>query len=152
MELNHLTNVMAYSLALGSENRSCLLYRPSDRLGEGGNNILEQRSIRGTESRIQLARLDDLVSMWGVALPNYIKIDVEGAETDVLEGMPNILASEELRTLVCEVRASHGTADGHEATDEAVRQKLAPYGFVEESRRDSGNGLNDDVLYVKSDS
>ena len=149
VELNHLDNVLAFSLALGSENRTCLLYRPTDRLGEGGNSLLMPRVPKGTASRIQLARLDDLVSLWGFALPNFAKIDVEGGELEVLAGMPRILANEELHTLVCEVRSAHGGPNGQQPNDEAVAQVLAPHGFVEIARRDSGDGLNNDVLYVK---
>ena len=59
---NDLDNVLAFSLALGLENRASLLHRPTDRLGEGGNSLLMPSGPEVKSSRIQLAHLDNLVS------------------------------------------------------------------------------------------
>lgn len=44
---------------------------------------------RGDHTQVPLARLDDLVSGWGQI--DFVKIDVEGAEVHVLEGMHDTL-------------------------------------------------------------
>jgi FkbM family methyltransferase len=50
--------------------------------------------------------VDDLVAAGDVALPDVVKIDVEGAEVEVLRGMATTIASS-LPTIICEL---HGTA------------------------------------------
>jgi FkbM family methyltransferase len=48
-------------------------------------------------------RLDDLVSQFALAWPNHIKLDVDGAELDVLRGAPSILERPSVRSLLVEV-------------------------------------------------
>lgn len=62
-------------------------------------------------------RGDTVLARCALSAPTVLKIDVEGAEVDVLEGMG--LAMAECRLVYCE---THGNAD-------AVRDALVPYGF-----------------------
>lgn len=48
-------------------------------------------------------RLDDLVTMLSLPLPNHIKLDVDGGEMEVLEGATRTLDSPTLRTMLVEV-------------------------------------------------
>jgi FkbM family methyltransferase len=55
---------------------------------------------------IEVVAIDDLVASGRIRPPNLVKIDVEGAEIDVLEGMRKTI-SEHQPAIVCEL---HGTA------------------------------------------
>ncbi len=55
-------------------------------------------------------RLDDLVATFGLRPPNHVKLDVDGAESDVLEGARDLLTSETLRSLMVEVDGPAETA------------------------------------------
>jgi FkbM family methyltransferase len=55
-------------------------------------------------------RLDDLVSGLGVPAPTLLKIDVDGAEADVLAGADAALARPELRTVLVEIERAGGDA------------------------------------------
>ena len=147
---NGLNNVLAFNIGLGAANASSLLYRPTDRLGEGGHSLYKPRRHRGGTSRILLARLDGLISFWSLPPPNYMKIDVEGAEVEVLRGMPDTLASDDLQALVCEVRIPGAMPEYYEPTDEAVTRLLTEHGFVETARCATGGAGNQDVLFLKA--
>lgn len=47
--------------------------------------------------------LDDLVSQFGFEMPNHIKIDVDGGEPEIVDGMRHILSSSELKSVMIEV-------------------------------------------------
>ena len=81
----------------------------------------------------------------------FVKIDVEGAEIQVLEGMRRTLASEELRTIICEVMSPGEKIEPHLVTDEAACQLLAEYGFMVAVREAAGSGGYSDILFVKAE-
>ena len=70
-------------------------------------------------------RLDDLVQVLGLPGPTHIKLDVDGNELDVLDGAPRILASAELRSLLCEL--DHDVA-------ERIETYLGKQGFALKER------------------
>ncbi|MDB2265482.1 FkbM family methyltransferase [Halorubrum ezzemoulense] len=58
---------------------------------------------------IQTARLDTLVESGGIPTPDVVKIDVEGAESAVLEGATAVL--NEVRAVYCEVHPNKMSGD-----------------------------------------
>ena len=150
---NHLNNVIAFGVALGSTNQISSFYRHTNRTGEGGHSLIKRDSQMGGMNRIPQTRLDDLVALWGLPIPQYVKIDVEGTELDVIDGMRDTLSNDKLHTIVCEVTFARTGVPPEEVTADAVSEKLATYGFVEISRRNSGGqGPHEDIIFVKSNS
>lgn len=105
--LNELQNVRIEQLALGDENGSARLHLHGDQAG-GGQHSLVDTSDEGVE--IDLVRGETFVREGGPK-PNVLKIDVEGAELDVLDGMASLLAAEGCRTLFIEVHHGHGVSN-----------------------------------------
>ncbi len=60
----------------------------------------------GAESPCEVVPGDSLVHDDGIAPPDVLKIDVEGAELDVLDGLAETLSSGNCRTIYCEVHLS----------------------------------------------
>lgn len=80
--------------------------------------------------------LDAMVRAGVVAPPHHIKIDVDGLELEVLEGMEDVLASNSLRTVLCEASRPPGRL-------RKLIERFEEKGFrcVREPRRLPGNCL-----------
>ncbi|MGH9423115.1 MAG: FkbM family methyltransferase, partial [Thermoanaerobaculia bacterium] len=60
---------------------------------ERGANASQGRLAAGGNVSIKTASLDDLLSDKIVRVPTFIKMDIEGAETDALRGAATLLGS-----------------------------------------------------------
>jgi len=70
---------------------------------------------------------DDLVSEEKVCHPSVLKIDVEGAEYEVIQGMKSTLSSSECRLVYCELHDIEGR--GFEGSKQKVKDTLEELGF-----------------------
>lgn len=75
----------------------------SHRLVEASGDEDDSRSP--LRQRVLAYRLDDLVETFALPRPNHIKLDVDGAESDVLAGAEETLAAPALRSVMVEVHA-----------------------------------------------
>jgi hypothetical protein len=76
-------------------------------------------------------RMDDLIAEFQIPLPNHIKIDVDGIEFAILEGMKQTLLREPVRTLMVEINED-------ESSGKDIIEFLEALGF----RLQSNHGLN----------
>lgn len=88
-------------------------------LMDGGKDV-EYESVE-----VPSKKLDTLIREQALPNPTVIKIDVEGAEFDVLNGMSEAIDS--VRLLYCEIH--HDEIEGFGATGERVKQFLYSKGF-----------------------
>lgn len=93
LSLNVCANVGVSESALSNEKGETTLYLNED---AGMHSLVKGKHI-GTES-INMEKGDDAVGV----IPDMIKIDVEGAERRVLEGMPGILGTAKPLTIIFE--------------------------------------------------
>jgi FkbM family methyltransferase len=91
-----------------------------DEVKEYGKNSTEQIAVRTT-------RGDKLVSEGQIPKPTVVKVDVEGAEFDVLTGLKDSLLSEDCRLIYCEVHRDHLPKFG--ATEAELHELLEDCGF-----------------------
>lgn len=90
-------------------------------------------------------RLDDLVPALGLALPTHVKLDVDGAETQVLQGATSVLSHPGLRTLMVEM----GDSDSQQAKQ--IVNLLAARGFGMAKRHDRAEKQFSYALFVRGD-
>src|SRR5918998_4237267 len=118
LRLNKLTNVCALNLAVYSKKARLKLYLPDEDLGYTGHhslmtNYLATKNRKQKEGRyieVQADTLDNLLRSKGITTVNWIKIDVEGAEYEVLKGAVETLAESKDISILVEV---HGKETYH---------------------------------------
>ena len=107
-----------YQLALSSVRGSATFYRFSAHFG--GNSLWHQGGSTTefgdevSEVQIQTVPFDDFAEQAGIAgrRIDVIKIDTEGSEAHVLQGMRKTLAANPDITLICEFNAQHIRTSG----------------------------------------
>src|SRR5436309_15825566 len=95
VKLNQFTNVLSLNCAVSSEEEQLKLFLPSQDSGlTKYNTIMTDRASTEKDKFIQVNAntLDNLLQQNGIDEVNWIKIDVEGAEYEVLKGATNILS------------------------------------------------------------
>ena len=111
LKLNKLTNVSALNSAVYSKKANLKLYLPDEDLGytmhhsvmtnylsTKYNNEIERKYIE-----VEADTLDNLLKISGITAVNWIKIDVEGAEYEVLKGAREILSTNKPISILVEV-------------------------------------------------
>jgi FkbM family methyltransferase len=90
---------------------------------------------------------DSLVEDGCVPHPTVVKLDVEGAEPFVLDGMEQTLRQRQCRSLYCEIHLpkDHGTrpaVQDYGETPEEVRERIHSFGFNVEYERERKSELH----------
>jgi FkbM family methyltransferase len=104
IKLNFCSNVTIETWALGAERSQADLYLPAG--GEDGCNSLRPPNIAGTASTlgVQVTRLDDWLADHKLERVDFIKLDVEGGERDVLRGAEKLLERQPRPVIFAEVQ------------------------------------------------
>jgi FkbM family methyltransferase len=84
VQLNHCQNVRILPVAVGAESGAGFFE-------EGGDSSTGHLSSGAVGLSIPVVALDDLIARHEIPYPDYLKIDVEGAELQVLFGAVSIL-------------------------------------------------------------
>jgi FkbM family methyltransferase len=121
-------NVSLHRCALAEEGGNAELEIALEKVGSAGHSLV---GTPGGENhrRIEVAkrRGDELIAAEGLPRPTVLKIDVEGAEYDVLDGLEETLSHRTCRLVYCEVHPEQLRMAGRSVDD--VREKLEGYGF-----------------------
>ncbi len=91
VKLNRFNNVEVWQMGVGKKrDKTTLVFHPSGP-GSGSaqedikSQVLKRKGAKAI--RVEIDSLDNLITTNNLPKPNFIKIDVEGLETDVLLGM-----------------------------------------------------------------
>lgn len=120
-----------YQYALSDQTRGGKLSVVNENVGTGQNRISNNK-ITADEIEIEEKRGDNLIRK-GIPTPTVLKIDVEGAEMQVIEGLGDILSS--ARLIYCEVHND----ESHDNRLDEIRKTLSEYGFEVELILDRGD-------------
>ncbi len=94
-----LETVTLRNFALGKEAGTLRFQQGDDDIGATSRIVPD--NVEGVD--IEVCSGAGLIKEFAFAIPNVIKIDVEGFELEVLEGMANYLNSREIRTIGVEI-------------------------------------------------
>jgi FkbM family methyltransferase len=98
----------------------------------------KQQPYQGRQAALIIS-MDRLVEEYGVACPNYIKIDVPGLSEDIIAGGERTLARTDVREIHIELTTSKG--------GRRIADMLTRHGFVQSSRDEHGG--SGDVTFVR---
>ena len=122
IKLNDLSNVITIQIALGNEIAESAIY--------SSGTTADFSLISGFEKKggqkIRVVPGDILVRDKNLPLPNIVKIDVEGYEFYVIQGLQMTLSSETCQMVCCEI---HPTMLPSGITADNVIDLLRSYGF-----------------------
>ncbi len=123
IKLNGLANVTTINAVATSEKGKVKLFLPGQDSGLTVYNTIMINRAKPTENflEVEANTLDNILSEYSMHRVNYLKIDVEGAELEVLKGAVNTLSSNKDITLVVEV---HGTEIYQAIVDYLEARKL----------------------------
>lgn len=120
--------ICSYPLCIGNQNAPSLIFLRERLTGSAlhseGDNIDQDGRVftSSYQQGTYCTTLDSFVSLGG-SFPNHIKIDVDGNEHKVFEGMKNVLADPRLRTLCVELVPGGKTSPGE------IQQVMTSHGF-----------------------
>jgi len=88
IEMNGLTNVTALRMAVGSSEGEIVLHADTNRLFSSIYAEVNGRATtHGTEQRVPVITLDRLMTEHGITGCQYLKLDCEGAEHNIMAAM-----------------------------------------------------------------
>lgn len=118
INLNRLDNAIALNIGLSSERTQ--LYFTTDK--DTMNSVAGEHDKN--KIKVDVETLDNICKIYGY--PKAIKIDVEGYETNVLNGANEVLMNENLEVLIIELNGSGGKF-GY--SDDTIHTRLLKNGF-----------------------
>lgn len=101
VRLNKLEKVAIHECALANETGRATFHVEPE-LGAGAHSLVEGHGRATQKITIETVRGDEFIAQHGVT-PDLMKIDVEGAEMDVLRGFSETLAAKRIRDVFVEV-------------------------------------------------
>ena len=107
--------------------------------GKSFSFLGKDQSYKGRQAALVLS-IDQLVEDYGMACPNYIKIDVPGISEDIIAGGERTLQRKDVREVHIELTTSKG--------GRRIADMLTGYGFVVASRDEHGG--SGDVTFVRT--
>ena len=140
VKLNQLANVTSLNYAAYSQETKIKLYLPGERFGQTiYSTMMVGRANEGKEKFVEVNAntLDHLLQAQGITKVNWIKIDVEGAELEVLKGATSVISRSKDISLLIEV---HNLSGNNTTLYEPIVEYLGKYNFKIEFERSSESG------------
>jgi len=112
------SKVKLFNVGIGSEENTLKFTSDKDSQNHVGVGLSEEKTIE-----VPIKRLDDIIDWRGWL---FMKIDVEGYETEVLKGMKELLKKAKVIALIIEL---NGSGERYGFEEEDIHQSLLQYGF-----------------------
>jgi FkbM family methyltransferase len=125
ISLNPFTNIIIHKLAVADKSGEAVLYL-SGEVADSGANLYRPGKEQTLEEICATVSLDQFSQEQGLRAPDFLKMDVEGAELAALKGAENILAHSR-PLLLLEMEEKTLRAAG--ANKAAIARLLQNYGY-----------------------
>jgi FkbM family methyltransferase len=131
LQVNGMSQVNLHELALGARNGT-VSFNVARTIGHSSLYALDEPGSVREQVRVRMKRLDSVIP--AKSRVDVMKIDVEGAELDVLHGARRVLADSPECAIVAECGPSHLQRTGHAVEDwfaEFAEFGFQPYAIAE---------------------
>ncbi|MFC7187957.1 FkbM family methyltransferase [Halorubrum yunnanense] len=129
IESNSFDNIRTHNVAVSQKEGEAILYQGSE--GGGTHSLARSENLKEGSVSVKSTTTDSLVAEYGA--PDFVKVDVEGAEFKVLKGASDSLENHRITWLI-EVHSSQTGKRGdrlseHGATVHDLYGILTEYGY-----------------------
>jgi len=158
VELNDLNNVTLHQTAVSTVDGALKLYLSNDRNAGTHSTVFIESNVSTEFVEIPSVRLETFANADSLQSIDLIKIDVEGAEIDVINGAVSVL--ERYKPLVITELSDH-LQQARGQTCREIKEFMGSYGYTPYSINDDGTlslcpmqaaHVNDNIVFVHSDS
>lgn len=125
----NMRNVKLFNMALGLQAGTLPLAMADDPLGATHTLISRENSLETNNVNVTVASGDQFIRENNLPIPRVIKIDVEGFEEEVLNGLHLCLQNPQCRAIFCEVHFSLLQARGERQAPSRIQKLLKQSGF-----------------------
>jgi len=157
--LNKLNNLTPFHLALSSTSKLETIYISDTRVGNSGAQISAPINELG-ESFTSLAHeivlslnIDKMIAEYGFPVPDFVKIDVDGHEIDILEGAKTTLANPLVKSILIEINGQDNLVNIDMILTKSGFTPDDRFNFLEnhssKRRREKKGNVAKNVVYTK---
>lgn len=153
--MEKLQDISANIVLLGSENKKDVAFYKNMVGCTTGNSIYLEQTIYFTPQNaiievLPMVRLDDFIQQHTIPIPEFIKLDVQGAELDILKGMGNLL--KEVKYVVIEASLHKYNRGAPMIEDVIFFMKLQSFDIIDfvELHKINGYLAQVDILFAHS--
>lgn len=100
IRINSFKNILSFNIGLGNENKKMTLFSNLN-VNRGASSLIQPSDPSG-EFKVVVKKLDDFLEENLIKRVDFVKIDVEGFELEVLKGMSHLLNTENPPVLIVE--------------------------------------------------
>ena len=102
--------------------------------------LTDEQKQSGVETiAVEMVRGDALANERGMSRPNFLKVDVEGSELDVFQGLGEVLADSGCRAVFCEVHFGLLAERGQPYASQDIEKLLSDCGLTEQDWLDASH-------------
>jgi len=129
LTLNQCMNCTLIQCVVGGHSGEAAI-NISPAINTGSTSVFQVQKYPVKQEVVPCYTLDDLLSRTGIPRIDFAKIDIEGAEYEVLSGAKNLLATGRIARMALEYHPKQLTMQGQSA--EAVHQIITSCGYIKE--------------------
>jgi FkbM family methyltransferase len=122
-------NVVIFPFGLSAKTHTVSFVQGTDSTGATSRVVAAGEKLPPGAEQIELRAGDELIATGAAKAPNVVKIDVEGHECDVLEGLSKTLSQPALRDIFIEVHFALLQAAGRSDVPRRIERELKARGF-----------------------
>ncbi|MBF0363047.1 MAG: FkbM family methyltransferase [Oligoflexia bacterium] len=162
INLNRINNIFPLQLAFSREDSIKEFFSSDLRIGASGGQFdsnVDESGVKFEVKNIQRTisiKGDSFFKAFPLITPNHIKIDVDGNEESIIEGMTELLESKKIKSILIELNPIKSNSD-------TVKNILNDLGFSEKNkynlmnnhsrnrRRSKGDTVPENIIFIRTE-